>query len=454
MNKDILIAVIGNTDPIRGQYDGPLLHIVRWYRPEKVFMILTEEIARTELEYHQNEEAIHMLDQSCEVELINTGVCDAHSFDDFSLSFLSFCSRIKEEHPENRILLNISSGTPQMQTALCMIALSDPARYCPVQVSTPEHSANRAQVFNPRMDLIEEWFENDMDNLEETPSRCMTPKLLNFRRTIIQMQIISLIENYDYSGACQIYETEKESFSDAAGILLKHAKKRVNLENKEAEALALKLGLKSELYPFGRTGGMGKLIDFFNSMKIKQFRGELNDFSMRLEIMAEYLGIYVLENVMKVRLSDITTESKVKGSKIIRTNREKCTNKISGIEKYLNEQFADRGGYEWGKPLNALTIIHLITYLSKTERFKKYSEPVSEMMKWVELSSAVRNPAAHTIVSITDDMIRESYGKDSAGLCRSMQRVLIQIFGTEVKKEAFDIYDTINDRIKIEMENS
>lgn len=76
------------------------------------------------------------------------------------------------------------------------------------------------------------------------------------------------------------------------------------------------------------------------------------------------------------------------------------------------------------------------------------------MMKWVELSSAVRNPAAHTIVSITDDMIRESYGKDSAGLCRSMQRVLIQIFGTEVKKEAFDIYDTINDRIKIEMENS
>lgn len=453
MSKDILIAVIGNTDPIRGQYDGPLLHIVRWYRPEKVFMILTEEIARTELEYHQNEEAIHMLAPSCEVELINTGVRDAHSFDDFSLSFLSFCSRIKEEHPEDRILLNISSGTPQMQTALCMIALSDPARYCPVQVSTPEHSANRAQIFNPREDLIEEWFENDMDNLEETTSRCMTPKLLNFRRTIIQMQIISLIENYDYSGACQIYETEKESFSDTAGILLKHAKKRVNLENKEAEALALKLGLKSELYPFGRTGGMGKLIDFFNSMKIKQFRGELNDFSMRLEIMAEYLGIYVLENVMKVSLDSITIGHTVKGSHIMRLNKELCAKQIPGIEEYLDEQFPGRG-FEWGKPLNALTIIHLITYLSKTERYEKYREAVSEMMKWVELSSKVRNPAAHTIVTITDDMIRESYGKDSAGLCRSMQRVLIQTFGTEAKKEAFDIYDTINDRIRNEMEKS
>ena len=42
MEECILIAVPGRTDPIRGEHDGPILHIIRHYHPEKVILILTE----------------------------------------------------------------------------------------------------------------------------------------------------------------------------------------------------------------------------------------------------------------------------------------------------------------------------------------------------------------------------------------------------------------------------
>ena len=69
------------------------------------------------------------------------------------------------------------------------------------------------------------------------------------------------------------------------------------------------------------------------------------------------------------------------------------------------------------------------------------------------LSGQVRNPAAHTIVAITDEIIKESYGnKDSAALVRSIRAVLRQAFGNEGKDEAFAIYERINEMVKKSME--
>ena len=46
--KCILISAVGKTDPIRSNYDGPMLHIVRHYQPEKVYLILSDDIAKKE----------------------------------------------------------------------------------------------------------------------------------------------------------------------------------------------------------------------------------------------------------------------------------------------------------------------------------------------------------------------------------------------------------------------
>ena len=449
----VLIAIPGKTDPIRSEHDGPILHIVRNYKPKKVYLILTEEIGKAEAEYHLNEGAIQLLNKQCgiecEVELIQTKIIKPHSYDDLSEPLLKECIRIKEENSKRKILLNITSGTPQMETAMCMIAISDPERYVPVQVSSPQRSSNNGKMFNPKEDLLEDWFETNMDNEPNIPSRCSEPQLWNFKRPIIQMQIESLICNYDYAGALQLYEENKGIFSEVVGELLRHAKKRLNLEHKEAQAIAEKLQLKQKLYPIARSN-IAQLVEFFSSMEIKQYRGELNDLVLRLEIMTEYLGVYILENCMKIKLEDITIGSKSKNSYIMFMAKGKCIQKMPGIKEYLDEQFSDKksGQYEWGKALNALTVTHLVAFMSKQPQYKKFEMNAKEMLQWSILSNEVRNPAAHTITSITEDTIKQSYGKDSMALCKSIKKVLMNAFGGEVKKEGFESYEQINSFIK------
>lgn len=453
MQDNILISVVGKTDPIRGQHDGPVLHIIRHYRPGMAILLLSKEVGDEESEYHHNEEAIHMLDKDCEVKTIPTGIQDVHSYDDFAIRLLAICNNVRKEYPERKILLNITSGTPQMETALCMIAISDPDHYTAIQVSSPERSANRSPMFNPREDLIEDWFETNVDNEEGNPCRCQEPQLLNFRRPMLQFQIQSLIGNYDYSGACLLYRDNKQNFSERTGMLLEHAKRRLNLEHKEAEQMAEKLGMKDKLYPIKRSD-VAQLIEFFNSMRIKQIRGELNDFSMRLEIMTLYMGRYVLEKCMRVQLEDITIGSRTKNSYIMRLSEERCTRKIPGVGAYLDEQFSDKkqGRFMWGNPVNALSIIHIVKFLSGRSGYEKYGAVADEMIKWARLSGEVRNPAAHTIVAITDETIRESYGKDSRTLVKNICMVLQKVFGTEAKSDAFEIYEHLNAMIWEAME--
>ena len=82
--------------------------------------------------------------------------------------------------------------------------------------------------------------------------------------------------------------------------------------------------------------------------------------------------------------------------------------------------------------------------MSSQEKFKRFKVSAEEMRKWTDLSAQIRNPAAHSIIAITENLIKDSYDKDSEALCSAMRTVLIQVFGTEAKGEAFEVYSMIN----------
>lgn len=112
-------------------------------------------------------------------------------------------------------------------------------------------------------------------------------------------------------------------------------------------------------------------------------------------------------------------------------------------------------GFDWSREINAQMFVQVVDFLvqSNQKEFRKYRECVREMQKWCQLSSEVRNPAAHTIISVTDDVIRKNYdGRDAEALCKRMQNVLEIIFEKRVKKEVFEMYNTINGMIRKAME--
>lgn len=452
MNHPILIAVVGRTDPIRDEHDGPILHITRYYKPERIILILSEELGELEKKYHYMKDAIHLLDEKCMVDCIYTGIVDVHSYDDFSMVLMQVCNEAKEKYKESRIILDITSGTPQMETGLCMIALSDTERYLPIQVSTPAKAGNKSGFFNPEKDDITMWFETDLDN-EENICRCMEPQLFNYRRPIIQFQIRSLIQHYDYAGALQLIDLYKKSFSECAHDLILHAKNRLMLRNEDARKNAKALGMERELYSV-KQKRISELVEYYNAMHVKQKRGELNDFALRMEILTEYLAIYLIEECMgfpRASFCNIT-------SKICKLDKEKAQKVFPGIDAFLDEIYIKEigRGFDWNnKALSGRIASQIAAFLVKKEEHQKYQVCVEEFLKWIKISADVRNLAAHTMVAVTEDMMKSAYENlDSAALCKRIQRVMLLCFESGIDEKVFQIYDTINEKIAVELEKS
>lgn len=42
---DILFTCAGTSDPVRGNRDGGILHIMRYYHPKRVYLFLSQQIA-------------------------------------------------------------------------------------------------------------------------------------------------------------------------------------------------------------------------------------------------------------------------------------------------------------------------------------------------------------------------------------------------------------------------
>ena len=77
----ILFSPAGDTDPVRGFYDGGILHTLRHYGPmDKVIVFLTKDMEIKEKETACYTTGIRSVDSSCEIEFIESGITDPHQF--------------------------------------------------------------------------------------------------------------------------------------------------------------------------------------------------------------------------------------------------------------------------------------------------------------------------------------------------------------------------------------
>lgn len=111
----ILFSPVGKTDPITNYHDGSLIHICRKYKPEKVYLYLSQEMLNFHrlddrycrcLEWLQKKEKFH-----AEIILLERpDLVDVQVFDYFYDEFEQEVQKIQQENPEATILFNVSSG--------------------------------------------------------------------------------------------------------------------------------------------------------------------------------------------------------------------------------------------------------------------------------------------------------------------------------------------------------
>ena len=438
--KRILFSPLGDTDPIRDCHDGACLHILRHYQPERVVLFYTKDMENKERRDHRYTRAIHKLSPNCAIEEIFSGIVAAYLYEEFSKILPEAVQSVRDRYPEHEILINLSSGTPQMKTVLAMLA-ADTERCRGIQV--PSHSGKSNRKNRPASDDVDVdiLLELNEDDEEGAKNRCEEPPLSVFRYHAEKNRIISLIRAYEYNAALTLARSSSLVPADAK-LLLKHAAARTDLlPDKARKILAEYDGQKLFLF----TGEEELLMEYFLIMQIDQENDHLSNFMLRISpFLDKFLFDYVQKNVKGGRQhpQNIRNLSKYiarKGG--YRLERERIK---QAAPKWLERLDREYGGYK-DSDLSFTLLIHYCDYMQEeglTKDTKLHDDMMAELGKLGDIR-ILRNNVAHQITNVTRESFQKVTQMTPPALMAIFTQMLTLVYGGKVK-EALTTYSRIN----------
>jgi CRISPR type III-A/MTUBE-associated protein Csm6 len=411
------------------------VHICRKYKPEKVYLYLSQEM----LAFHQQDDrycrCLKWLQEKenfyCDIQILERpDLVEVQLFDYFYDEFEQEVEKIRQMHPDDTILLNVSSGTPAMKSALQFLAVSSENLYIPVQVSTPQKGVNREQYDFELYDLETRW-ELDEDNEVPYVDRCVESETAMLNKRIKLEVIRKHIKAYDYQAAWRVAQTIEQLLSAETLALLDGAAKRFALKVTDAK----KLFQKANVNPIPEVSSDKQLvIEYLLWLQVKQQRGDLLDFIRGVTPVVIRLFDFALKDKCKINFYDYCTQRK---NGIWYPDRTKLQQKNPELFRYLetNEKICD--GVRENTPLNSVL-------LCETLRKEIADAVIIQNMDIIRsIESDARNIAAHEIVAVTDDWLQKQVKHSSAQIMKLL-KTFTQQTCIGIKSTVWDSYEQMN----------
>ncbi len=465
MAKTILFSPIGGTDPISkyNLYEGAMLHICRYYKPDKVVLYFSKEILvkRDMIREGSQDPFKFCLDElsklqnrkEVEYERIDRPKLEEvqdfnYFYDDFGIIIKELIDKYKDE--DTTILLNVSSGTPAMKSGLIVLQTMEEYRNCKlVQVVTPEGEMNQ-HIHSETLDIktldIKTLWKKNNDNKKNAKKRCATISCPSLKALKYEHIIKKLIANYDYAAALEI--AENISIHSKRYIeFIRLAKHRLLLDSNEVDKIAKNINYDCILIKeeYNR-----KLFEYALSVDVKVKRGEYADFIRSITPLVVELFKVVLKDKLKIDIEKYidNTNNKEKWSKR-KLNSDTCGQNLLKIfnAQYNNGAKLGKNEFNFGN-VSSYNLLGIIKEKSKDKILKG----ISQNLRSIETS--IRNFAAHQIVSITNDSIKNATQNDpeikSAISAEDIMDLIKQLFeytSFNIKEEMWNSYDAMNNEI-------
>ena len=214
-----LISPVGFTDPIRENHDGAVLHLVRMLRPEVIELYLSQELRNRQIFMKK---AIYSISDNYRPQINFKILKDENSnvaeFD----SMYNFFRRILKTYnnDDSQLILNLSSGTPAMKSALMFINKISNLNWESYQVITPSGKSNAdhkndsvtidqlENIGASESEIEEEMQRQINNNLDQGKiddfSRIKRVEGNNIEQNILQRILTEFIKKYQYQAAYQL----------------------------------------------------------------------------------------------------------------------------------------------------------------------------------------------------------------------------------------------------------
>lgn len=438
MNKRILFTPVGGTDPISSSNysDGSMLHICRYYKPDKVVMYMSKEM----LEYQEQDDRYRycldrlsvLLNHKMEYEIIERReLTKVHEFDYFYNDFREIIEKIYAKMDESDVLLlNVSSGTPAMKSGLLVLQTLGEFPAKTIQVATPEERIN--EHIHKGYDVEVLWKAN-LDNKKEAQNRCKEIKCPSLSRIKKEEIIKKHILVYDYHAALDVTETmSKEDTKDYKDWLFL-ASCRAMLDFIGVDEIIKKRGFRC--LPI--QSGIGrKYFEYALNVDLRLRRKEYADFIRSITPLVVDLFEMILKKQFNINIDDYCSMRKTKGSMV----REWSMGKLNGtnIFKVLKAEY-NQGKFQGG-PISSHHLRALIKYYAKDPDLIQNVDNIRNV------ESNIRNLAAHQIISVTEKSIKKKTGF-SPEIIMDMIKNLFSYTGIPIKEEYWNSYDEMNQQI-------
>lgn len=411
----VLFSPIGMTDPVRDLYDGPMLHIVRHYRPHAIWLYLSEKVEQYENEHQWYTSFIDRLAPEAQVRLIRSGIRDVSDYKPFLPAFERELDAMSAAFPEDTVLLNLSSGSQQMGAALCVIASSTPHKVKPIQVKTYRKDANAATTtLAPPQDYDLLW-QTLIDNEPDAPSRCVPVDLDNYVRRRLLNNLVTQVQAQAYDAARYTAELNRAYLPQPLVDLLTAASLRKDFLLPEAKAAFARAGHRGML-PLG-TGKKGELLEFYLGLRSDLQRKDYTRFFGRLSPFAEELALMVILQ---------------HGGIDIRKDYMKRDKKAYWLEKGFPAQhpqlYRHLGGPELRDGYVSLTTLNNMISFPPWNVPGSIRDGFSLLVEWQQ---ELRNMVAHDMKGLSQQVVAEKTGKTDTEIIAVLDRLLLDVTGME-----------------------
>ena len=419
----ILISAVGTTDPISNNHDAALLHIARNYRPDKIVLVYSQEMLVKQDLINKVLLSIEGYNPIIEIDFTTLNNDEVHLFD----KMYEVMGLIIQKYTNNddEIILNLSSGTPQIKSALFALNRINDYNTQAIQVATPKKGANKEykDLADSEIDaLIVENQDNSLDFVD----RSIKDKSEKFSQALVKRHLRSLIASYDYQAA-EVIINRKEDTKSLSNI------KKIRKKISDFSRVFKNQCLLSDILSLPLDDSQKKALNYYLMIDVLKEREHIADVLIKAKSLAEFV---IEETIKKDHEGLIVFDG---NPPKLNPNFPDCEAILDDIDKKMKKS---RGIEDTDERIFSVqSTLNLLSYLNILE-FYNYDSQLQTAINGIINLNSERNKVAHGLSEIDTRLLSRKKLKQ---LSENLRLLLVDCLG--IDSSYFNYYDKQNEEL-------
>ena len=331
----------------------------------------------------------------------------------------------KYTNDDDEIILNLSSGTPQIISALFALNRINDYNTQAIQVATPKKGANKEykDLTDSEIDaLIVENQDNSLDFVD----RSIKDKSEKFSQALVKRHLRSLIASYDYQAAEAIIN-RKEDTKSLSNI------KKIRKKISDFSRVFKNQCLLSDILSLPLDDSQKKALNYYLMIDVLKEREHIADVLIKAKSLAEFV---IEETIKKDHEGLIVFDG---NPPKLNPNFPDCEAILDDIDKKMKKSRAIEDTDE--RIFSVQSTLNLLSYLNILE-FYNYDSQLQTAINGIINLNSERNKVAHGLSEIDTRLLSRKKLKQ---LSENLRLLLVDCLG--IDSSYFNYYDKQNEEL-------